>query len=218
MTGLLWDARGRYNSMTALLWYSMCDLSYFVLDISFNPLLQAVTRKANELRPTTRGVEDWPPVASVDLSCDPAFPALAAKAHVARAVKFVRTRLARFDWKYVGHEVESEFACAAAFRWEHAHPMSGTRSKSPKRIPVPSTSHSNPTHDPVLVAAVLRAQHPDWSVQEIAKAAGCSRSTLYDSPWFRRVHDAMQEHLNDLPRGTKEKDGDMEAWRSEDRL
>ena len=65
-----------------------------------------------------------------------------------------------------------------------------------------------------LALAVL-ADHPDWSDTKIAKKAGCNRTTLYTFEKFMAAREILREGKNDLPRGSKFPDEDMEAWDNE---
>ena len=65
-----------------------------------------------------------------------------------------------------------------------------------------------------LALAVL-ADHPDWSDTEIAKKAGCNRTTLYTFKKFMAAREILREGKNDIPRGSKFPDEGMEAWDNE---
>jgi hypothetical protein len=66
-----------------------------------------------------------------------------------------------------------------------------------------------------LALAVL-ADHPGWSDTEIAKKAGCNRTTLYAFKKFMAAKEILREEKNNLPRGSKFPDEGMEAWDNED--
>ena len=66
-----------------------------------------------------------------------------------------------------------------------------------------------------LALAVL-ADHPDWSDTQIAKKAGCNRTTLYTFKKFMAAREILREGKSDLPRGSKYPDEGVEAWDNED--
>jgi hypothetical protein len=55
-------------------------------------------------------------------------------------------------------------------------------------------------------------EHPDWTDKDIAKAAGCSRQTLYTWPRYKASRGVMKEEKRKMPRGSKTAEGDVEAW------
>lgn len=67
----------------------------------------------------------------------------------------------------------------------------------------------------VSVALAILTQHPEWSDQQIAKAAGCSRTTLYRSPQFRGARAALASGRTERARGTKY-NGQVEAYGGDD--
>ncbi len=66
-----------------------------------------------------------------------------------------------------------------------------------------------------VLALVLLSVHPDWSDTQIAKVAGCNRTTLYTFKKFMVAREILREGKNDLPRGSKFPDEGMEAWDNE---
>jgi hypothetical protein len=54
-------------------------------------------------------------------------------------------------------------------------------------------------------------EHPEWSDTKIAKAAGISRTTLYDYPEFKNLRATQKEGKKRIRRGSKTKDGTIEA-------
>jgi hypothetical protein len=65
------------------------------------------------------------------------------------------------------------------------------------------------------LAVGMRLLHPDWTEQRIAKAVGVSRQTLYRWPAYDAARKAVIR-LRSLPTGSKDRDGNMEAWYDED--
>jgi hypothetical protein len=75
-----------------------------------------------------------------------------------------------------------------------------------------------PREPPVRLTAVERAiqiylRDPNQSVRAVAREAGCDPSLLYRDERFRRLRKA---HAGTLPRGSKAKDGSLEAEADED--
>lgn len=58
-------------------------------------------------------------------------------------------------------------------------------------------------------ACALLLAYPHWPDKRIADAVGCSRTTLYRWPRFQAARAAQR---GQLPRGSKTKDGHLEAW------
>lgn len=61
------------------------------------------------------------------------------------------------------------------------------------------------------VARFLKEHWPDMSIDEIADTVGLDRSTLYRDRPFRLLI-ALQSGEIRLPRGSKDKDGNLEAY------
>ena len=61
-------------------------------------------------------------------------------------------------------------------------------------------------------AIALLKDHPDWTVTKIAETIGVSRTTPYSWEDFKKAKEAMEQGRCDIPRGSKDKDGNMEAW------
>jgi hypothetical protein len=66
-----------------------------------------------------------------------------------------------------------------------------------------------------LALAALK-DHPEWTDSQIAKAAGCKRTSLYDMPAFVKAKAMLKVGKKDLPKGRKDKDGRVEAWEKDD--
>jgi len=64
----------------------------------------------------------------------------------------------------------------------------------------------------LAIAALV--DHPDWTDEQIATAAGCNRTSLYRWPKFKEARALLQQGSSP-PQGTKNGEtGDMEAWDS----
>jgi hypothetical protein len=64
-------------------------------------------------------------------------------------------------------------------------------------------------------AIALKAQNPDWTNKQIAAAVGCSEKYLSspDANLYKRLcKDLRAAHRATLPRGSKGRDEEMEAW------
>ncbi len=64
------------------------------------------------------------------------------------------------------------------------------------------------------MALAILAQHPDWSDAEIARNAGCSRTSLYRWPKYVQAREILEQGKHNLPIGAKGQDGKLEAWNS----
>ena len=60
-------------------------------------------------------------------------------------------------------------------------------------------------------ALAVLVDHQDWSDTKIAEAAGISRTTLYDYPDFKTARKVQKQNKGKIPRGSKDKDGNVEA-------
>jgi hypothetical protein len=58
----------------------------------------------------------------------------------------------------------------------------------------------------------LLVKHPDWSQVEMAKAVGVNRTTLYRFSRYQAAREVLQTGRADIPRGSKDADGNLEAW------
>jgi hypothetical protein len=72
------------------------------------------------------------------------------------------------------------------------------------------TSPPQPTAELTAVerAIAVYLRDPDLSVSEVARQVGCDRSLLYRDERFKRLRKA---HRKTLPKGSKSKEGDLEA-------
>jgi len=61
-------------------------------------------------------------------------------------------------------------------------------------------------------ALTMLMKHPDWTHTRIAEAGGCARTSLYRWRNFRKACAALREGRAALPRGSKDADGNVEAW------
>ncbi|MCX5653723.1 MAG: hypothetical protein NTY65_03620 [Planctomycetota bacterium] len=64
------------------------------------------------------------------------------------------------------------------------------------------------------VARALAAltEHPDWTDEQIADAAGCCRESLYRMKKFMAAKALLKEGKHDVAGGSKSKEGGVEAW------
>jgi hypothetical protein len=60
-------------------------------------------------------------------------------------------------------------------------------------------------------AFALLQEHPDWVLQQFADEIGCSRNALYGLTDFMSCYRACEGSKEDLPRGSKSRDGRVEA-------
>jgi len=61
-------------------------------------------------------------------------------------------------------------------------------------------------------ALAVLMTHPDWTDIEIAKAVGCSRTTLYSYEKFKSAKALLKSNKSSLPKGHKSSNGDIEAY------
>jgi hypothetical protein len=62
------------------------------------------------------------------------------------------------------------------------------------------------------IALAVLADHPEWTDTQIAKVAGCNRTTLYKWTKYVRAREMLMSEKAARPRGSKSKDGHIEAW------
>lgn len=73
------------------------------------------------------------------------------------------------------------------------------------------TGSRPPTMKPQQMALGVLVAHQDWSITDIAKAVGCDRTTLYRDETFMAAWQAARPTPRGLRRGSKGKDGSLEA-------
>ena len=79
----------------------------------------------------------------------------------------------------------------------------------------PSAGKSGLSKEALAIAALK--DHPEWSDAEIAKAAGCNRTSLYRMPDFLKARQILRQGKANIPKGSKNaEDGTLEAWDGED--
>jgi hypothetical protein len=61
-------------------------------------------------------------------------------------------------------------------------------------------------------ALAVLADHPDWTNTAIAEAAGVVRTSLYRFPRFMQAREVQERERLEKPRGSKGKDGTIEAF------
>jgi hypothetical protein len=66
------------------------------------------------------------------------------------------------------------------------------------------------------LALGLRYLHPDMTDQEIARAAGISRRTLFRWDEYNTLKKVQRGLLPRPPRGFKDRQGNLEAWADEE--
>jgi hypothetical protein len=62
------------------------------------------------------------------------------------------------------------------------------------------------------LALVTLAKHPDWTDAEIARNVGCNRTSLYRWRKYTQARELVEQGRNSLPTGSKDRDGNLEAW------
>jgi hypothetical protein len=86
--------------------------------------------------------------------------------------------------------------------------------------PADHTGSRIPDRQTVDIRAVqMLVEHPDWSNDEIAQAIGCHPkylSSKKNCPKFRAAREAQKTSPKRPPRGTKSRDGDLEAIGDDD--
>jgi hypothetical protein len=91
------------------------------------------------------------------------------------------------------------------------------KSDDASAVPPPAAAHEPDPERPskeALALAVL-ADHPDWPDTEIAKKAGCNRTTLYTFKKFMAAKKILRAGRSNLPQGSKFPNEGMEAWDNE---
>lgn len=64
-------------------------------------------------------------------------------------------------------------------------------------------------------ALAILVQHPEWSDKQIAKEAGVSRTSLYRWPTYVDARKAVRNQVaSKVPKGSKDTQGNIEAWDS----
>jgi hypothetical protein len=60
-------------------------------------------------------------------------------------------------------------------------------------------------------ALAILVEHQDWSDTKIAKEAGINRTTLYNYPEFKAARKMQKQNKGKIPRGSKDREGNVEA-------
>lgn len=63
------------------------------------------------------------------------------------------------------------------------------------------------------LALAALTDHPDWTDEQIADAADCCRESLYRMKKFMAAKALLKEGKHDVARGSKSKEGEVEAWK-----
>ncbi len=66
------------------------------------------------------------------------------------------------------------------------------------------------------LALAALAEHPDWTDEEIARAAGCHVKSLYRWKTYITAREAIRRGRGGLPRGGKAPGAGLEAWSDAD--
>jgi hypothetical protein len=61
-------------------------------------------------------------------------------------------------------------------------------------------------------ALALLVKNPGWNQTRMAKAVGVNRTTLYKFGKYQAAREALKTGKADIPHGSKDKDGNLEAW------
>ena len=94
--------------------------------------------------------------------------------------------------------------------WTKVGPRASVAPVPPERT---NTAPQPAPLDKEALALAALVHHPDWTVEQIAKAAGCSRTTLYRMKTFKLAMAVRKSGRQDLPSGRKDdRTGNLEAW------
>lgn len=74
-------------------------------------------------------------------------------------------------------------------------------------------STKQPSLDSLAVGVFL--DHPDWTKKQIAEYLGCHKGSLTPKRCPKLASAIRASRTSDLPRGSKDRDGNMEAWEEE---
>lgn len=75
------------------------------------------------------------------------------------------------------------------------------------------TATQSPREDKEALALALLLKHPDWTDTRIASEVGVARTTVYDWPRFKAAKLALKSGKHDMPKGYREEDGNLEAYK-----
>ncbi len=64
-------------------------------------------------------------------------------------------------------------------------------------------------------ALALLMDHPEWTDAEIARNVPCNRTSIYRFGKYMEARELLEKGRMEKPRGSKSKDGDVEAWDDE---
>jgi hypothetical protein len=127
----------------------------------------------------------------------------------------MRLRMIRGEVQTLAHEsrhllaVSRRSSNAAQFIESQQPSFSDPQAKLASDTANEAPSSTKAKFTKVARALATLAQHPDWSDEQIAEVAGCSRTSLYRMKLFVKAREAMKAKL---PHGSKSKDGTVEAW------
>lgn len=74
-----------------------------------------------------------------------------------------------------------------------------------KRRNIKSDAQNELNVDKETLALATLALHPEWSDIQIAKAAGCNRTSLYRWEKYSQAREILNQNKNSLPRGIRRK-------------
>jgi hypothetical protein len=112
-------------------------------------------------------------------------------------------------------------------QWRPIYPRSAILTITPgeeQRPPTATAEKEECLIDKETIAIALLVKHPDWTVTQIAKAAGANRTSLYRFPMFMNALKlcqgaAQREFLDSIPRGARTADrhnkrepAEIDAW------
>jgi AraC-like DNA-binding protein len=106
----------------------------------------------------------------------------------------------------------SSIANGFAHRQLYPEPPTAQGEEIGPKDPGVQTSGEKTALSKKAMALAALQDHPDWTDAKIADAAGCSRTTLYRWPDYKMARELLESAKATRPRGTKTKDGRVEAW------
>jgi len=113
--------------------------------------------------------------------------------------------------------------CGAEAQQQKTAPVQSEAAPPSSKPPAPTAPASSQPASPAIngkpamskkaKALAALADHPDWTDEQIAQAAGCHVKSLYRWKEFVRARELLREGRGDVMRGLKDgKTGDVEAW------
>ena len=94
-----------------------------------------------------------------------------------------------------------------------ANPIVGAQAAPRPELPASGSGTPDEPLSKEAKALAALADHPDWTDRQVAKAAGCQRSSLYRMARFMAAKRILKDGKDLMPEGKKDgKDGAVEAW------